>query len=111
MLVSFVNTDKAQTCQHKKQLIGAIFKGANIEIFEQGCFSTDLRFSPFRHDIPTDAPRFEYLVDFSMENVGVSQMATKACEQHLQTQHDNGVDRKKISRMYCATSQQKRITL
>ncbi len=106
--VSFVNTDSAEVCQQKQAMIGAIFERAGIHIAEQQCVATKAQYSKFGHEASSDAPRYHYMVDFSGDEVVVSNVdGRKACEARLQQRlRVGGNDMEKV---FCASSQQKQV--
>lgn len=103
---AFAVQQSAEGCAEKLPAIVFTIEQSGTTVTEAGCEQGDWPFEPFAHAAAEDAPRFDYLVDYSGgESPAISPMTNAAaCEAGRSTAAASAGD---ASRIYCVTSTQR----
>jgi len=103
---AFAVQQSAEGCAERLPAIVFTIEQSGTPVTEAGCVQGDWPFEPFTHDQAEDAPRFDYLVDYSGgERPAISSMTNaSACEESRSSAASGVGD---ASRIYCVTSTQR----
>ena len=97
---SFAVQEDMETCLNMSAGIREVFKQIKTEIIELDCVKSQQKYSKFHHNVPKDAPRYHYLVDYGKTIPKIRSMANLAACQTEKNALPKG-------KAYCTISTQK----
>lgn len=75
---SFAVQETMESCAGMSAGIQEVFKQTGIKVIELDCVASGQKFSEFRHDVPIDAPRYHYFLDYRQGLPKVTAMKDEA---------------------------------
>ncbi len=89
---SFSEQEDMETCSGMSAGIREVFKETGTQIVKLDCVTTDLKFTKFSHDVPEDATRYHYMVDYRSKSPMVTKYPNqKACIQNISKKDKNKI--------------------